>query len=281
MSKKELKLVCPKCRNNIGYFVNYKFIVNEGCSSCSNKYDNIANVPNLRIQVDKNENLNLLDESKTLPKQNSFNSQIPFIQEALQSDELILELGAGVDRCDNPNLIKTDAYLYSTDLHCLADAHSLPFEDNTFGYVYSLAVFEHLHSPWIAADEIYRVLKPGGKVYTLTAFMQHMHGYPHHYFNMTTSGLARIFQSFEITSCEPSKHSSILQLAYILADLNNIINNSKFSSKLQKEASLLGQNIHEFCKIVPNLDEEIMENIEHQKINFSKISPAIELIAIK
>lgn len=281
MSEKELKLVCPKCRVHIGRFVNKRFIVEEKCPSCAHRYDNIENVPNMRIEVQRNENLNLLNESKTLPSQNSFDSDIPFIQEALQSDELILELGAGVDRCEHPNLIKTDAYLYSTDLHSLADAHSLPFEDNTFGYVYSLAVFEHLHSPWIAAEEIRRVLKPGGKVYTLTAFMQHMHGYPHHYFNMTTSGLERIFQSYEIISCEPSKHSSILQLAYILADLNNLINNSKFSSESQKEASLLCQNIQEFCQIIPNLDDEIMENIEHQKLDFSKISPAIELIAVK
>lgn len=281
MSEKEFKLVCPKCRVHIGHFVNNRFIVDEKCPSCGHKYDNIENVPNMRMQVQKNEKLNLLNDSKTLPNQNSSDSDIPFIQEALQSDELILELGAGVDSCDNSNLIKTDAYLYSTELHCLADAHFLPFEDNTFGYVYSLAVFEHLHSPWIAAEEIRRVLKPGGKVYTLTAFMQHMHGYPHHYFNMTTSGLERIFQAFEIISCEPSKHSSILQLAYILADLNKIINNSKFSPKSQKEASLLCQNIHEFCQIIPNLDDEIMENIEMQKLDFSKISPAIELIAVK
>lgn len=281
MSEKEFKLVCPKCRVHIGHFVNNRFIVDEKCPSCGHKYDNIENVPNMRMQVQKNEKLNLLNDSKTLPNQNSSDSDIPFIQEALQSGELILELGAGVDSCDNSNLIKTDAYLYSTELHCLADAHFLPFEDNTFGYVYSLAVFEHLHSPWIAAEEIRRVLKPGGKVYTLTAFMQHMHGYPHHYFNMTTSGLERIFQAFEIISCEPSKHSSILQLAYILADLNKIIINSKFSPESQKEASLLCQNIHEFCQIIPNLDDEIMENIEMQKLDFSKISPAIELIAVK
>lgn len=82
--------------------------------------------------------------------------------------------------------------------------------------------------------------------------MQHMHRYPHHYFNMTNSGLERIFQSYEIISCEPSKHSSILC-----------------------------QNIQEFCQIIPYLDDEIMENIEMQKLDFSKISPAIELIAVK
>lgn len=44
----------------------------------------------------------------------------------------------------------------------LADAHSLPFKDGSFDCVFSYAVLEHLHNPFIAAHEIARVLKPGG-----------------------------------------------------------------------------------------------------------------------
>ena len=44
----------------------------------------------------------------------------------------------------------------------LADAHSLPFSDASFDCVFSYAVLEHLHDPFIAAHEILRVLKPGG-----------------------------------------------------------------------------------------------------------------------
>jgi hypothetical protein len=52
-----------------------------------------------------------------------------------------------------------------------------------------------------------RVLKPGGKAYTLCAFLQPLHGYPDHYFNATESGLARLFSDdFEIEVAGPSRH---------------------------------------------------------------------------
>lgn len=44
----------------------------------------------------------------------------------------------------------------------LADAHSIPFVDESFDCVFSYAVLEYLHNPFIAIDEISRVLKPGG-----------------------------------------------------------------------------------------------------------------------
>lgn len=44
----------------------------------------------------------------------------------------------------------------------LADAHSLPFKDGSFDCVFSYAVLEHLHNPFIAAHEVLRVLKPSG-----------------------------------------------------------------------------------------------------------------------
>lgn len=44
----------------------------------------------------------------------------------------------------------------------LVDAHSLPFADSTFDCVFSYAVFEHLHNPFVAFSEVVRVLKPRG-----------------------------------------------------------------------------------------------------------------------
>ncbi len=281
MQEIDLKLVCPNSHTPVGTFVKDRFILNENNSLGSSKINLIRGVPNIRIDLEDNEKLDLIKESKSLPRQNSSQLNIPYLEEALSSDQLILELGAGVEVCKHPKLIKTDAYLYSNDLHCLADAHSLPFEDNTFGYVFSLAVFEHLHSPWIAAEEIYRVLKPGGKVFTLTAFMQHMHGYPHHYFNMTTSGLERIFKSFEIIECGPSKNSSITQISYILADLHNYIQNVDLDIIYRDKINRLNNNIHGFCKMVAELNDELMKKVVNQPQLFSKISPAVEIIARK
>lgn len=44
----------------------------------------------------------------------------------------------------------------------LGDAHAIPFVDASFDCVFSYAVLEHLHNPFVAIHEIARVLKPGG-----------------------------------------------------------------------------------------------------------------------
>ena len=45
----------------------------------------------------------------------------------------------------------------------LMDAHNLDFEDDSFDFVYGCAILHHLDYSR-ALDEIYRVLKPGGKI---------------------------------------------------------------------------------------------------------------------
>lgn len=44
----------------------------------------------------------------------------------------------------------------------LADAHRLPFADDTFDLVLALGVISFLHSPSVALGEMQRVLRPGG-----------------------------------------------------------------------------------------------------------------------
>ena len=281
MDNYDLNIICPECRTALGTLADGKASLPEECSSCGFVVQSLHGVPVLGPTEDS-EKLDLLEESKTLPRQDSAGLVIPFLREALASDELVLELGAGVDVCDNPQLIKTDAYLYSSDLHCLADAHALPFADNSFGYVYSLAVFEHLHSPWVAAEEIWRVLKPGGKVFTLTAFMQHMHGYPHHYFNMTTSGLRQIFKKFTIENCAPSKWSNVSEIAYILCDLNQLIH-GVCTKELQHQKSVkeIQRSVENICKHLPPLNEFIMDNWREDEQNMQRIAPAVEISATK
>lgn len=261
-------IVCPACRRPLG-------IGAEAQCECGFKVDSIDGVPILRTLA-QDEQVDYRVESATLPRQNSSNLQIEFVQQALQSDGLILELGAGIDVCTHPNLVKTDAFVYSSDLDYVVDAHAMPFEDNTFDYVYSLAVFEHLHTPWVAAKEIFRVLKPGGKVYVLTAFMQHLHGYPHHYFNMTTMGAERIFSDFEIIHSGPSPHCPMDQLAVILLDLHQMSSNLPGD----KSAKALCHSIEDFCQALPNVQEQLIK----PEVNFEawrRIATGVEIIAMK
>jgi ubiquinone/menaquinone biosynthesis C-methylase UbiE len=46
---------------------------------------------------------------------------------------------------------------------CKADARHLPFEDESFDYVYSHGVLHHCDEPEQVVSEIFRVLRPGGR----------------------------------------------------------------------------------------------------------------------
>lgn len=74
----------------------------------------------------------------------------------------------------------------------LADAHALPFSDSSFDLVFSYAVFEHLHNPYLAAAEVARVLVPGGIFFGTIS-----QGEPFHdsYFHHTPFGVLALLRS--------------------------------------------------------------------------------------
>lgn len=139
-------------------------------------------------------------------------SRHPYSLESLRiieehRDEWVLDLGAGgkLQRWDN--VVQIDIFRYPmTDV--VGSADRLPFRDNSFGAVISQAVFEHLQYPQAAVEEIRRVLKPGGVVKIDTAFLQPEHGYPHHFYNATETGLREWFREFDLrwSGVEPHQH---------------------------------------------------------------------------
>ncbi|MCG8402009.1 MAG: methyltransferase domain-containing protein [Firmicutes bacterium] len=79
-------------------------------------------------------------------------------------------------------------------LDYIAPLDDLPFADASFDAVLSTQVLEHLEYPRAAAKEMFRVLKPGGKLY-LTAPMAHCeHQEPYDFFRYTSYGLKSIFE---------------------------------------------------------------------------------------
>ncbi len=64
-------------------------------------------------------------------------------------------------------------------------------EDNTFDFAISRLVLEHLPDPTKAIKEIYRILKPGGKVILVdNDFEMHIMTYPH------VSGLRELYDAY-------------------------------------------------------------------------------------
>ena len=117
------------------------------------------------------------------------------ILQSLLDNQVVVDIGAGNMALDDPCIIRTDVTL-SPFVDLVADAHALPFLPESIDYIFSLAVFEHLHNPFRAAQSIYEVLKDGGFIYHECNFVFAYHGYPHHYFNASLQGLEQIFSQF-------------------------------------------------------------------------------------
>ncbi|MGE3066350.1 MAG: class I SAM-dependent methyltransferase [Hyphomicrobiaceae bacterium] len=109
------------------------------------------------------------------------------------ADGLILDAGAGQRRIYYGNVVNFEIVPYdSTDI--VGVGESLPFLDGTFDAVFSIAVLEHVRDPFRCARELIRVLKPGGDLLCSVPFLQPLHGYPHHYYNMSHQGLRALFE---------------------------------------------------------------------------------------
>lgn len=123
---------------------------------------------------------------------NKYDSEVEKLIEA-HPDGLILDCGAGLRDTYFPNVINFEIVDYDTT-DVLGAGERLPFKDNTFDAVISIAVLEHVRNPFQCAHEISRVLKPGGELYCCVPFLQPLHGYPNHYFNATHQGIRRLFE---------------------------------------------------------------------------------------
>jgi uncharacterized protein YbaR (Trm112 family)/SAM-dependent methyltransferase len=119
----------------------------------------------------------------------------------------VLDLGAGGKLERRQNVVQIDIFRYPS-VDAVGSADCLPFLDNSFDAIVSQAVFEHLQYPEWAVREVRRVLKPGGIAKIDTAFLQPEHGYPHHFYNATETGLQHWFRDFEIdwSGVEPFQH---------------------------------------------------------------------------
>lgn len=106
---------------------------------------------------------------------------------------LCLSIGGGPLRA-HPQLVNLNIAAFP-NVDVVGDAHELPYADSSVAAVHSEAVFEHLSNPAQAAAEVARVLKPGGRAFICTPFLQPYHGYPHHYQGFTITGHRQLFEN--------------------------------------------------------------------------------------
>lgn len=82
----------------------------------------------------------------------------------------------------------------------VGDVQNLPFPDNSQEAMICLAVLEHVENPIKAAQEMYRVLKPGGYCFVYVPFLYYYHaerGYYKDCWRFTDDAVRFIFRSFQ------------------------------------------------------------------------------------
>lgn len=99
------------------------------------------------------------------------------------------------NRFSNAEYIGFDFYS-GENVDVVGDAHKIStYFDNQekFDLIFSSAVFEHLHMPWVAAIEIQKLLKVGGCVFIETHFSFSSHERPWNFFQFSDMGLRALF----------------------------------------------------------------------------------------
>jgi SAM-dependent methyltransferase len=162
------------------------------CSVCQASYTRTGNAYDFLPQSLRNQ-FSVVDTVNV--SSNGYDGVSVNIINSLQ-DGLVLDCGAGSQRDVYHNVVNLEIVDYpSTDV--LGVGERLPFADDSFDAVLSFAVLEHVKRPTECAAEIMRVLKPGGVLYCQVPFLQPVHGFPNHFFNMTVQGLVSLFEPMD------------------------------------------------------------------------------------
>ena len=122
--------------------------------------------------------------------------QRPLKRFLASAEGLVLNIGSG-NSPHQDGVVNVDMMDYeNVDVVC--DIHHLPFKDNSIDAVMSVAVLEHVREPAAVLKEVYRVLKPGGRVFSVIPFMQPFHASPHDYQRYTLPGIEFLHRDFRL-----------------------------------------------------------------------------------
>ncbi|MHC4660854.1 MAG: methyltransferase domain-containing protein [Planctomycetota bacterium] len=202
-------LACPYCR----------IAVEEkdeslACSGCGRKYPLIRGIPHMldaqeikerseewkawkKAEIRPPISYGLLQKIKS-PAVHVWPDEkrvVKHLLEELPDNALVLDIGSGAtvisDRITRLDL----GPFHGIDI--VGDGHALPFRDSSVDLVFIFRVLEHMRRPEHAVGEIFRILKPGGRVAAVIPFFEPFHINPIDISRFTRDGVRYLFSDFD------------------------------------------------------------------------------------
>lgn len=227
-------LVCPSCGSPL-----HPQAGGAGCTQCSLQYPADANGQlDLRLQRPKPETVKFTLGGAPVPAGFAFEPLRPNPSPSLDlaaldipwhltrtlvshfpgaraKDALMLDLGCGdgihreVAQAFGYEWVGLDYVLPEAPIR--GDGHALPFADNSFEFILSIAVLEHIQFPFVMMQEAFRCLQPGGVLIGTVSFMEPFHNdsFYHHSHLATYNTLHNA--GFEVQAVSPSPDWQALQ----------------------------------------------------------------------
>lgn len=163
----------------------------------------------------------------------------------------VLDLGAGSAKYREIILKKASEYrscdaVKNEDIDDVCDVLNLPYSAESFNTVISTQVIEHVNNPYRMAEQIYKVLKPGGKIIVTAPFLILKHSDPGDYFRFTAGGLLEVFKQSGFTIIESGCYGGFFMV------LSEMIHFSFFNPYSHRSSRLMGF-IEKIAKILDKI----------------------------
>jgi SAM-dependent methyltransferase len=96
------------------------------------------------------------------------------------------------------------------------DVERLPYKPASYDVIVLDQTLEHLRHPWIAVDQLRRVLRPGGLAICTSVFVYPLHKFGPYddYYRFSPEGFRAIFEGFKVLSADGWGSAEVLRMAY-------------------------------------------------------------------
>lgn len=219
--EKTTKLRCPRCRAVLGDEGDLLVCAEQACGY---RYPIVDGIP---VLIDERASIfriaDYTAQALTKPPQSSLHSfalrALPSLDLNVSSRRNAALLREGLfERAERPEMLNIggkhsraaladlgrDTRIDCTEcdsvpgpgVTVITDARALPFADSSFDVVVLDGVLEHSVDPQGIADEVHRVLRPGGLVYADTPFMLPVHGGAYDFGRFSSLAHRRLFACF-------------------------------------------------------------------------------------